>query len=58
MNNRIASIDKSKDLVVYCQSSRCRWADSIANQIAFRTGKRVEIYRGGVEEWKNNHDAK
>lgn len=39
-------------VVVYCQSARCVWADRIANQLAAKGVGNVRVYRGGVEEWK------
>lgn len=44
--------DKSKRIVVFCQSAGCGYADEVAQFLKFNGYNNVVIYRGGYREWK------
>lgn len=44
-------IDKSAKIILYCQSSRCGFADEIASFLKFNNYRNVFIFRGGYSEW-------
>ena len=48
----VKTIEPEKEIVVYCKSSGCRWADVIANQLAARGYSKVSIFREGMDSWE------
>ncbi|MDR0608664.1 MAG: hypothetical protein LBG58_00965 [Planctomycetaceae bacterium] len=49
----LRGIDKERKIVLYCQSSGCRFSDSIAAFLKFNGYYNVSIFRGGYQEWEN-----
>jgi len=47
----LASIATDKQVIVYCQSAHCGYADEVARYLKFSGVKDVAIYRGGYREW-------
>ena len=54
---QMQGIDKTKRVVVFCQSSGCGYADEIAQFLKFNGYNNVVIYRGGYREWEKNHES-
>lgn len=54
----VEAIDRSKAVIVYCQSDRCPWADTIASDFKIAGHRDVTIYRGGMNDWNeaSEHD--
>lgn len=50
--SHLLQIKDSANIVVYCQSVNCGWAESVAHQIASRGIESVWVYRGGVNDWR------
>lgn len=48
-------IAKSQRIIVYCQSSRCGYADEVAKFLKFNGYENLAIYRNGWREWKTKH---
>ncbi|MDR2651114.1 MAG: rhodanese-like domain-containing protein [Prevotellaceae bacterium] len=53
----LRGIDNEKKIVLYCQSSGCRFSDSIATFLKFNGYYNVSIFRGGYQEWENMQKA-
>jgi rhodanese-related sulfurtransferase len=51
---QLQGISKEQQIVVFCQSSGCGYADEIAQFLKFNGYNRVVIYRGGYREWEKN----
>jgi rhodanese-related sulfurtransferase len=51
---QLQGIDKTKRLVVFCQSAGCAYADEVAQFLKFNGYNNVVIYRGGYREWDKN----
>ncbi len=47
----LRGLDKSRKIVLYCQSSGCGFADDIASFLKFNDYRNVSIFRGGYREW-------
>ena len=54
---QLQGIEKSKRIVVFCQSSGCGYADEVAQFLKFNGYNNVVIYRGGYREWEKNHES-
>jgi rhodanese-related sulfurtransferase len=54
---QMQGIDKTKRIVVFCQSSGCGYADEVAQFLKFNGYNNVVIYRGGYREWDKNHES-
>ena len=52
LGNEIPRLRDAKEVIIYCQSEGCRWADTVGNQIVNRGITNVSIYRGGVNDWR------
>ncbi|RLB75297.1 MAG: hypothetical protein DRH24_19840 [Deltaproteobacteria bacterium] len=52
----LANIDKSTNIVVYCQSAGCRFAEKVAVKLAADGFSSVSIFKGGWNEWKVKND--
>lgn len=50
----LRGVPPSSPIVVYCQSSGCRFADEIAAFLKFNGYANLAIYRGGYREWKSH----
>jgi rhodanese-related sulfurtransferase len=50
----LQGIDKSAKIVLYCQSSRCGFADEIASFLKFNEYRNVSVFRGGYREWSTD----
>jgi rhodanese-related sulfurtransferase len=53
---QLQGVEKSKRIVVFCQSSGCGYADEVAQFLKFNGYNHVVIYRGGYREWGKNHE--
>jgi rhodanese-related sulfurtransferase len=53
---QLRGIGKEQQIVVFCQSSGCGYADEIAQFLKFNGYNRVLIYRGGYVEWKKQQE--
>lgn len=53
IESRVAleKLPPGKPVVVYCESDRCAWSDTVATRLSKRGFKQVFIYRGGIREW-------
>jgi rhodanese-related sulfurtransferase len=51
----LAAVAKDKRVVVYCQSSRCPFAEKVAIRLIEDGFSDVRIYRGGWSEWVARH---
>lgn len=51
----LVRVEKNKSIVVFCQSSGCRYADEIAQFLRFNGYSKVSLYRGGFNEWVRRH---
>jgi len=48
----LRGVSRSSPVVVYCQSSGCRYADEVANFLKFNGYTNLALYRGGYREWE------
>jgi rhodanese-related sulfurtransferase len=48
----LAAIDRSADLIVFCQSRGCGFSGYMATMLAGAGYQNVSIYKGGYEEWR------
>jgi rhodanese-related sulfurtransferase len=53
----LQGIDNEKKIVLYCQSSGCRFSDSVATFLKFNGYYNISIFRGGYREWENIQKA-
>lgn len=51
----LTDVSKSTRIIVYCQSSRCGYADEVAKFLKFNGYENLAIFRGGWLEWKKTH---
>jgi len=51
----LTDVSKSRRIIVYCQSSRCGYADEVAKFLKFNGYEDLAIFRGGWREWKETH---
>lgn len=51
-----ADIAKDSPIVVYCQSSRCKFAEIVALKLIEKGYSNISIFRGGWAEWKGRND--
>ncbi len=54
LTQRIASLettDAGKQIVVYCRSNQCGWADKVGSILSLRTSRNILVYREGVLGW-------
>lgn len=52
----LKQIGKNKELVVFCQSEGCGYADRVAQQLKLNGYDKIAIYRGGIREWRERDD--
>ncbi|HVC96810.1 MAG TPA: rhodanese-like domain-containing protein [Pirellulales bacterium] len=52
LRHAIAAMGRPDNVVVYCQSESCGWADVVAGQLSARGVRNVRVYEGGVNEWR------
>jgi rhodanese-related sulfurtransferase len=55
---RLAAIGPANRLVVYCQSTSCRWGELIAADLFFRGYRNVSLFPGGWQEWQQHEKSK
>ena len=55
LSDSIRKLAAARQIVFYCQSDGCSWADTIGNQVMSRGFPNVSVYRGGVNEWRTLH---
>ena len=55
--HQLQGIEKTKRMVVFCQSSGCGYADEIAQFLKFNGYNNVVIYKGGYREWEKNRES-
>lgn len=48
----LANIDKQANIVVYCQSTGCKFAENIAVKLKADGFTNISIYKGGWNEWQ------
>lgn len=48
------SLPSGGRVIVYCQSSGCRWADSVAADLCNRGFVNIAVYRGGWQDWESH----
>ncbi len=51
----LAGVSKAAPVVVYCQSSACKFAESVAVTLATDGFSNVSIFKGGWAEWEAHH---
>lgn len=51
IDKRLAEIDKSREVIVYCASKKCDASKKAAEKLS-DMGFKVSAYEGGIEEWK------
>jgi rhodanese-related sulfurtransferase len=51
----LRGVPKTAQLVVYCQSAGCKYADEVAGFLRFNDYHDVSIYRGGFQEWSKSN---
>jgi rhodanese-related sulfurtransferase len=52
----LKDVSKVRRIVVYCQSSRCGYADEVAKFLKFNGYEDLAIFRDGWREWKKEHE--
>lgn len=52
LRETLDQIPLENHIVVYCQSEKCTWADSIARQFTARNREHVSVFRGGIDGYK------
>ena len=52
MKQAVESVREGQQVIVYCQSEQCGWAEKIATQMQVRGARNVFVYTGGVNDWK------
>ncbi len=50
----MTGVDPATRIIVYCQSSRCKYAESVATALASDGYRKIVIYRGGWLDWAQN----
>jgi rhodanese-related sulfurtransferase len=50
-NRLFARLPAERPVIVYCQSSGCTWAATVASDLILRGHSKVYVYRGGVNDW-------
>jgi rhodanese-related sulfurtransferase len=50
--NALLGVSHSSPIVVYCQSTDCRFSDEIATFLKYNGYSNVSIFRGGYREWR------
>jgi rhodanese-related sulfurtransferase len=50
----LRGVQRSAQIVVYCQSEGCRYSDEVAKFLRFNDFSDVSIFRGGYREWSND----
>ena len=50
-NRLFARLPADRPVIVYCQSSGCTWAATVASDLILRGHPNVFVYRGGVNDW-------
>jgi rhodanese-related sulfurtransferase len=48
----LSDIDKTRLVIVYCQSDRCTWAKAIAADLYYRGYRNLAVFKGGFHEWQ------
>jgi 3-mercaptopyruvate sulfurtransferase SseA len=57
-SNILSSVSPSSEVVIYCQSATCTYAEKVANAIAFSGYENVSLYREGWREWERAQSSK
>jgi rhodanese-related sulfurtransferase len=52
LNKILGTIPKDRHLLLYCQSLGCHWSEEVAQYFLPRGYRRVCIYRGGMNDWR------
>ena len=52
-NRQLESLDKTRLVVLFCQSKHCHFSDYVAAMLTAKGFLDVRIFRGGIEEWFN-----
>jgi len=52
-HDAMRGVDKSLKLVLYCQSSRCPFAETVAAKLKSDGFSNLSIYKGGWNDWKS-----
>jgi len=52
LRDSLAAIPIDNQIIVYCESDLCNWADAIARQFSVRGYRHVFIFRGGMAAWQ------
>jgi rhodanese-related sulfurtransferase len=58
--SRTAILDKLPTrtrIIVYCQSTGCTWAKSLASDIVLRGYQDVRLFPGGINEWEQHRQS-
>jgi rhodanese-related sulfurtransferase len=50
----LQGIDKTRKIILYCQSSGCGFSDEVASFLKFNGYYNVSIFRGGYREWSDS----
>lgn len=53
--NKIENLDKSKELIVFCEGYTCEKSPIVAKMLKDKGHKNVKIYSGGVPEWSTKN---
>ncbi len=48
-----AKFSKDANIVVYCQSAQCKFAETVASQLLAEGFSKVSIFKGGWLEWSD-----
>lgn len=55
MNNVTNNIAKDAHIIMYCQSSGCKYAEIVAIKLQEDGFRNISIYKGGWMDWKENN---
>jgi len=55
LKQKVSTIPRDAQVVVYCQSERCDWAETVAARIYAEGVRNLFVFPGGVEEWLLHH---
>lgn len=53
----ISSVPKDKQIVLYCQSAGCKYAELIAVRLKEDGFKNLSVFKGGWVEWQKLHES-
>lgn len=55
-NSKLSEVEKTSQLVIYCQSPGCPYAEKVAAKLIDNEFNNITIYKGGWVDWKKHNN--